>query len=109
MKKILATLLMIPLVAFSQNEKPVVKGNLEIDCFSYSTFASFIKEFEEQAFLVMTSGRDTKSGVAYVSAVLFVNTKTKTWTFVEKVEDLYCVVATGSEIRPFEVKDRKFY
>ena len=106
MKKILATLLiMLPVMAMSQQE---LKGEL-IDlvgmCVGEIQFAETMTSYGEIPFVTMMTVRPvdkTMEKFEEYPTVLFMNPDTRTWTFAEKRgEDKFCVVGVGENAAPY--------
>lgn len=106
MKKLLATLLiMLPVMAKSQQE---LKGEL-IDlvgmCVGAVQFAETMSSYGEVPFITMSTIRPkdkTMEKFDQYSTVLFLNPNTRTWTLAEKRgENNYCVTAVGENAAPF--------
>jgi len=108
MKKILATLLFIPTLAFSQSNKNESIVNIPAYCISIQKFGSLLTEFDELPFVRGKSTRDVNGRETTNSLVIFMNVRTKTWTIAEKVsDDKYCIIATGEdmEVVPQDIID----
>jgi hypothetical protein len=74
-------------------------------CVDARGLGEMLAEYEELPMMTMASGRTIKGSDKVFPSVLFANPKTKTWTLAEQVgENVYCVVATGSEIAPYREK-----
>jgi len=106
MKKILATLLiMLPVMAKSQQE---LKGEL-IDligmCVGAVQFAETMSSYGEVPFVTMTTIRPLDKAMEKFDeypTVLFLNPNTRTWTLAEKRgENNYCVTGVGEKAAPF--------
>lgn len=105
MKKLLAILLMMPVIAFSQtNAKETVK-NIEAECITLQSLDSLLNEFDELPFVRGLSNRQIGTTAIQNPMVLFVNAKTMTWTLMEKTGDgLYCILAVGTTFEPVPAK-----
>lgn len=100
MKKILATLLMMPVIVFSQGKTEPVK-NHEVFCMSVTDLGELLKNFEEVPFVRGVSYREEGKEQVLSTLVVFVNTQNKSWTIVERTpEKMYCVIAVGRELEP---------
>lgn len=68
---------------------------LDVPCGSISEVHNILAEYNEKPMLHMASKRNETAN----SLILFVNSETKTYTLVEKVNELvYCVISTGEEL-----------
>jgi len=94
MKKfIFGFLLGIHQIASSQ-----VATHLQVTCFPLTALAELLTEFKEVPFAIGKVLRSNTSGVEENSVILFVNTKTGSWTVAEKHKSgLYCVLSGGSD------------
>lgn len=99
MKKILLSLLLVPLMAFAQ----VTLIPTSKICSDREILNSALTDFEEQPLLIMSNNKviDDQKIESHVT-ILFANNKTGSWTLVEQWNDnFFCVVAMGSNIKPF--------
>ena len=106
MKKILATLLvMLPVVATSQQE---LKGDL-VDlvgmCVGEIQFAETMTSYGEIPFVTMMTFRPvdkTMEKFEEYPTVLFMNPDTRTWTLAEKrSNNNYCITGIGDNAAPY--------
>ena len=106
MKKILATLLvMLPVMAMSQQE---LKGEL-VDlvgmCVGEIQFAETMTSYGEIPFVTMMTVRPvdkTMENYEEYPTVLFMNPDTRTWTLAEKRgNNNYCVTGVGENAAPY--------
>lgn len=105
MKKLLVSLLILPVIAFSQTSSDKIeKIPLEGYCMSGSQLKEVIRNYKEIPVLIMQAHRLQKNGeTTKHDTVLFLNPQTGTWTlFEEHKEKGYCVVAVGEQARPFQ-------
>lgn len=109
MKKILALLLLLPVIALCNEIDPdaPVYADTKIVCVNSAMMFSSLKKFGEIPMLSMISYRTTVEGqernTATYETRLFVNTSTGTWTLVERHDaDTYCVTGLGEQLKPFE-------
>lgn len=101
MKKLLAILLMMPVIAFSQTDEKVTIKTIQTECVDVKILNEIVAEFDELPFIRGLSNREVSKTVIQHSMVLFVNAKTGTWTVVEKTFDgLYCFLAVGTSFEP---------
>jgi hypothetical protein len=99
MEKYLASFLLV--IGFSVNAE-TIKGTVPVVCADEKTFADTIVEFGEQPVLTALSNRDMGDNLLVPSAlVVFLNTKTDTYTIAEKIENMYCVIAMGENMKPY--------
>ena len=100
-KKFLFCLMLISTPAMAKPE--VVK--FDAYCVDANGLGEMLAKYEELPMMTMASGRTVKGSDKIFPSVLFANPKAKTWTLAEQVsENIYCVVATGSEIAPYREK-----
>lgn len=101
MKKLLAILLMMPVIAIANQNDTVTTKTLKVECLTLSGLEEITKEFDELPFVRGLSGRDSGQTMIQHSLVIFVNGKTGTWSIVEKTnENLYCFLAVGHTFEP---------
>jgi hypothetical protein len=101
MKKMLATLLFMPMIAFSQSDDEIKVIDIPAHCISYSNLDILLEEFDELPLIRGISSRETETGMKESMMVLFMNKDKATWTLVEKMDDkTYCILAVGSGIEP---------
>jgi hypothetical protein len=96
MKKMLASLLMLPTIAYSQtNNAEEVK--LNVICVTLEVLEQVLSEFEELPIIRGKSIRETTES----PMVLFMNSQTKTWTIIERNKSgKYCILAVGENLEP---------
>lgn len=105
MEKYLAALLLS--VSFSVNAN-IIRGTVPIVCADEQGFAEAITNFNEEPMLTALSNRDMGEGLLVpTSLVVFINTKTGTFTIAEKIDDKYCVVAMGENMKPYPGENRE--
>jgi len=108
MKKMLATLLFMPVIAFSQpNEAEEI--NIPTHCVSIKVLEEVLTEFNELPMLRGKTERHINGIPTENTLVIFMNTETKTWTIVEKmINGSYCVLSAGGGFEPVpkEIIDR---
>jgi hypothetical protein len=102
MKKMLAGLLMMPAIAFSQaNNAEEVK--LNVICVNLQTLEDVLSEFNE---LPMIRGKSIRSDTTENPLVLFMNAETKSWTLIERNNSgKYCILAVGEGMEPVPTKN----
>lgn len=81
----------------------------ELICTSPMGLEQVLEKHKEEPFLTAISVRNLDGKLVAMSTVMFINSKTKSWTLVEKInENLYCVSAMGEHIAPYiEESDQK--
>lgn len=116
MKKALATLLMMPMIAFSQTtQKENEKRDYKAYCLNIQSLDNLLAEFNELPFIRGKSVRKVGDQTFEMDLVIFVNPEKNTWTIVEKTPlNDYCVIAAGGlfggvpeEIRNDLIKKRQ--
>lgn len=108
MKKMLATLLFMPVIAFSQSNE-VEEISIPTFCTTIQPLNDMLSEYNELPLLRGKSERQIEGNPIQNSVVVFLNMETKTWTIVEKMIDgRYCVISAGSDFEPVpkEIIDR---
>jgi hypothetical protein len=101
MKKMLAIILMVPTLVFSNSEEKTTIKNTKVECVSINSLDEILKEFDELPFVRGISNRNSGQTTIQNSLVLFVNAKTGSWSLVEKTNDgLYCFLAVGMNFEP---------
>lgn len=103
MKKLLFTLSILPLFAFAQSRK-VETVLFQTVCLERSDIDNSLQNVEEIPFMRGFSTRETGDARMNNSIVFFMNIKTKTWTIVERLDNLYCVIAVGEKLEPYNSK-----
>jgi len=106
MKKLLVLLCMIPNLVFAQE---VINEPRTISCVNKENIYKLVGAFDEIPFIralnVPVLGLST-----FTSLVIFVNTKTGSFSIVEKVEEQkYCVLAVGASFEPVPAEALKEY
>lgn len=95
MKKLLATILLIPSLVFAET---LEKALIETYCVDLATLDATLKEFNEVPFIRGESNRDPLGVVPFV---FFVNPEKGTWTLVERVaRNKYCIIGIGNKFEP---------
>ena len=110
LKKLLASLaLTVGIIHPSIASETILTVSFEAVCISEKSLSQLVDKFKEDPMLTMVSVRETSNNnFDTIPAVLFMNPKTKTWTMVEKVAgNLYCVIGTGEQVRPYLEKGKK--
>jgi hypothetical protein len=80
-----------------------VDGSIPVVCGDKIAMNQMLEEYGERAMLTMISHRQINGETTKVPAVLFVNRESQSWTLVERpTPDLYCAVAVGDNIRPYD-------
>jgi len=101
MKNILAVLLSMPVIAFSQNNENVELQNIPAYCTSIQMLEDILSKHEELPMIRGKSFRDVNGKSVQNSLVIFVNVKDKSWTITERIQSgKYCVIALGEEFQP---------
>jgi hypothetical protein len=99
MKKMLATLLFMPMIAFSQTDS-IEKEKFIAYCSTINELDEMLSKYGELPALRGKSVR-IENGEVENSIVIFMNAESKTWTIVEKISSRkYCVVAVGHNFQP---------
>jgi hypothetical protein len=108
MKKMLASLLFMPVIAFSQsNESEEI--DIPTHCVSIQVLEDVTADFNELPMLRGKTERQIDGQLIENTLVIFVNMETKSWTIAEKmVNGRYCVLAAGNSFQPVpkEIIDR---
>ena len=103
MEKYLAAFLLATTVTVNAQ---TIKGTMPVICADAKTFVDTIVDFGEEPVLTAQSSRDMGDGMMVPTAmVIFLNTKTGTYTIAEKVDNMYCVIALGENMKPYFDKD----
>lgn len=102
-------LLFVSLFGFAQESKEgekqkpfVIDARLTVECSTPDVVFALIKSFNETP--VYTALSSHPPNTVRNPIILFVNKKTGTWTLLEKVEGLVCVIATGEEFEQLRAK-----
>jgi len=113
MKKILAILLMMPVIAVS--EVRIIEVNSEVKtvpipayCITIQHLSDILDEHDELPVLRGKSVRKAEGAPDINSLIVFMNAKTGSWTIAEKMpSDTYCVIGVGESMHlvPNEVID----
>lgn len=109
MKKMLTLLLLLPVLAFSNelglnSDQPVYRDT-KIVCASGSVLFETLKDYGEIAMISLISYRNLATNqdvdTSRLDSKLFANPSTGTWTLVERHgNDLYCVIGIGEQLKP---------
>jgi hypothetical protein len=100
MKKLLATLLFMPVIAFSQSNE-AEEINIPTYCVSIKILEEVLTEFNELPMLRGKTERHVNGVSTENTLVIFMNPETKTWTIVEKMANgSYCVLSAGASFEP---------
>jgi hypothetical protein len=108
MKKMLATLLFMPVIAFSQSNE-VEEINILTHCVSIKVLEDITTEFNELPMLRAKAEREFNGQLIENTLVIFVNMETKSWTIAEKmINGSYCILSVGNSFKPVpkEIIDR---
>jgi hypothetical protein len=105
MKKILAILLMMPVIAVS--DVRIIEVNQEVKtvpipayCVTLQQLSDILDEHDELPLIRGKSVRETDKEPSVNPLVLFMNGKTGSWTIAEKIpSNLYCIIAVGAEMQ----------
>lgn len=99
MEKYLAALLFcISSATYSQG----VLTSVPVICTNLEELADALEKFNEIPILTSMSYRNSSEGNSYeFPSVIFANTKTGTYTIAEQVNDMYCVVSIGENLKPY--------
>jgi len=108
MKRILASLIVMPTLALAQAPQPDLQiATYQTACISGQDLVNLVGEFQE-----IPAVRGVSRGIvtegASLSMVIYVNAKTGTFTIVERAAaDTYCLLAVGAgfEAVPKEIQD----
>ena len=74
-------------------------------CTTMVTLSEVLSEYDEMPAMTMISNREANNTILGFKTVMFINYETRTWTLVEKItKDSYCIVATGEDISPYDLK-----
>jgi transcription antitermination factor NusG len=110
MKKLIPTIgltaVLFSGIAQAQNKDTKV---FEAICLSAENIEKVTKDFNELPYLRAVSDREDSTGknVNQYVMVLYINLETKTWTLVEKVDKVYCVIASGDNMTVVSNEIRK--
>jgi hypothetical protein len=102
MKKLLAILLMMPVIAVS--DVRIIEVNSEVKtvpipsyCVTLQHLSDILDEHDELPLIRGKSVRETDKEPSVNPLVVFMNGKTGSWTIAEKMpSNLYCIIAVGS-------------
>lgn len=75
--------------------------SMDIVCIDSRTFIDTVKKYGERPVLTAVSVKVTDAGEYFVPLVVFINNQTRSWTIAEKVDNTYCIIGMGEEIKPF--------
>jgi len=104
MEKYLAALLLMVTVSASAK---IIQGTVPIVCADEKEFIDTIVSFDEEPFITALSKRDMGNGLLTPTAlVVFLNPKTGTFTIAEKVDEMYCIISMGENMKPFIAEDK---
>lgn len=105
MKKLLITLL-LGATATLVNAK---EYNLKVECVPFRVIENVTAEYNELPFIRGSSVREGERGSRAIPFVFFLNARTGTWTFTERIsENEFCILASGEDFEPVpaEIIDR---
>lgn len=98
MKKLLLLVLLVSTLSFAQESEKTVVLRFNAPCGNQLQVAKVLNEFQEKPMIEMVSVRNNGTPVEY-STILFVNSKTQTFTIVEKLSDkMFCITVTGKDL-----------
>lgn len=105
MKKLLAILLMAPAIAFADSNTDYIHREKRFPCSDWKSVQKITKDFEE---VRIGTGLSQNGDLDFRKIIVYVNSKTGTFTIVEKTEDgLWCLLAHGEDYRTFPVGKSK--
>ena len=82
-------------------QQGVQKVNFDAYCSESIIISNMLEKFGEKAFINFKSQRVFNNETVYITAILFVNPKDSSWSWIEKIaDDYYCVIATGDRMKP---------
>ena len=96
-KILLSTLLFLPALAIAQVEYV----NFETVCVSQKVLEETVAKHGEKPFVTAVGHRLSGDRKLFHPIVMFMNPDNKSWTLVEKIDNLFCIVAVGTKIEPF--------
>ena len=97
MKKLLISLLFLPTIAFA-NELVLFQAM----CLDRETMQKVLSDNNEEPFATGVGHRVSGDTKVFHPAVMFVNSKTGSWTLVEITsENMYCITSVGSKMQPY--------
>ena len=106
MKKLLVLLCMIPNLVFAQE---VMNEPRTISCVNKESIYKLVGNFDEIPF-IRALNVPVLGLLTFTSLVIFVNTKTGSFSIVEKVEEQkYCILAVGASFEPVPAEALKEY
>jgi hypothetical protein len=71
-----------------------------IICTSAAKIGEMIIEYDEKPALAGFLIRETPFGYIDNQFILYINSNTRSWTLIEKINDMYCMAASGHSISP---------
>lgn len=71
-----------------------------IICTSSTRISEMLTEYNESPALAGYIVRETPYGYRDNQFILYINPDTRSWTLIEKINDLYCMSASGHSIAP---------
>jgi len=116
MKKILAASLLCLLPSLGFNQSLVQNNNVEIQmdifCGGDDLLNKIMFKYEEEPLISLGSIRKISGEVVRFPSILFMNTRTGTWSIVEeRGKEFYCVISVGDNgsLIINEKEKRKYY
>jgi len=114
MKKLLLILAILPTFVFAQSGRLADHGGraaageveaagirFQTVCLERADIIKYMQDFEEIPFMTGFSLRAIGDNTIGNSIVFFVNTETRTWSVVERIDNVYCAIAVGVKLEPF--------
>lgn len=103
MKALFLSLIIASTLVSAQDKTESVKI-IKIDavCGNAENLLKMVTKFEERPLLTMVSKRASDDKTYEYETVLFVNSKTQSYTLVEQISPtIYCVTSTGDSLLPY--------
>ena len=101
MKRLIcAVLLLVSGIATAQQEQTSLPFN--VICVSWDQAKNLIDKYNEKPMLHSRSYRTIQGQLQLVENIIFVNSETHSWTWIERwYQDLYCVLGAGEQFEPY--------
>ena len=97
MKKIITTLLLATAATVAHANE----YKLDVKCVSFDVLDILTSEYKELPFIRGASIRDGERGTRSLPFVFFLNARTGSWTFTERIStDEFCILASGEKFEP---------
>ena len=97
MKKILTTLLLAATATVAHANE----YNLNVKCVPFRVIDALTAEYKELPFVRGASVRDGERGSRSIPFVFYLNARTGSWTFTERIsENEFCILASGEQFEP---------